>query len=159
MYMLKLTFTYKGRQWQIEGEEDQLVSFLSSFPEGETRIGSFKPISMEEKPQHKAQPSHKATSETIIDIPSPSNEEVKAYLLSKPNFTHDLFEIQEHFFERRFVSRGVEARMYNRTIHQLKEVRHEIEEEKHGKFKEIKGDIKGQKRYVFEQQLTLKVAE
>lgn len=116
-------------------------------------------MSMEVKRQRRTKPSHKTLSEPMIDLPSPSDNEVKAYLLSKPSFSHDLFDVQEHFFGRRFVSRGSEARMYNRTIHQLRVVRRAIEEEKHGRFKETHGEIRGQKRYVFEQQLTLKVAE
>ena len=148
--MLKLIFTYKGRQWQIEGEDQQIISFIASFPEGTAEINHSQPVSMGEKPRYKVKSSHTETPQSMIDEPLRSMGEVVQYLLNKPAFSHDLFEVQEHFYGRKFTSRGTEARMYNRTIHQLREARKMIERAKGGTFKETRGEIRGQKRYVFE---------
>lgn len=154
--MLKLTFTYKGRQWQLEGEDQQIVSFLASFPEGTikpyTQLDSSPDASFDPPrlPSRSGTAHRTAAKIVMIDQQLPSNEEIKEYLLTKPNFAHDLFDVQKRFFGRIFTSRREEQRMYHRTIRQLREIRRAIEQEQHGKFKEIKGEIRGQKRYVFE---------
>lgn len=157
--MLKLTFTYKGVQWQLEGEDRQITSFLSSFPQETMELSNPKPMLIGRKPHSKAKVSQETTEQIeMLDEPLHSAEEVKKYLLSQPNFSHDLFKVQEHFYGRRFSSRGEEQRMYYRTLKQLRVVRAAIAQELHGKFKEIKGEIRGQKRYVFESMQTVTLA-
>jgi hypothetical protein len=158
--MLKLTFTYKGRQWQLEGEDQQIINFLSSFPEGTLELGAQTETSFDPpRLQSHSRTPHKSTAKTaMIEQPLRSDEEVKQYLLSRPDYNHVLFEVQQHFFKRTFTSRGEESRMYHRTIRQLREVRQAIAKERHGEFREVKGNIRGQKRYVFEPLPSISIA-
>lgn len=88
-------------------------------------------------------------------ITGPSDEDVEMYIKSRPNYQHDIHQVQKHFFGKILSSRGDTTSAYHRTNRQLTAVRKKIETEEKGKFKEeyVKGSLK---RYTFEKRrLTL----
>lgn len=144
--MPTLKFTIKGVEFEYIGEEDEIVSFINRF------LGESMMPHVQAKPVSPAtSPSAIVSTETrkMIDIPAPKDEDVIAYITSKPDFSHDLFEVQKHFFGRTFKSRGTSKRMYHRTARQLRLIRRTIEEQHKGRFIETKGSERGLKRFVF----------
>jgi hypothetical protein len=71
---------------------------------------------------------------SVINLPLFPDDEVKAYIKSKPEYRHTLAEIQERFFGKAFKSRGDTSSMYHRTSRQLVDVRRLIEREENGYF-------------------------
>jgi hypothetical protein len=74
--------------------------------------------------------------ETSIRVNMPTNQEVEAFIKSKPNYEHDLRMVQNEFFGRTLSSRGPTKSMYHRTNKQLANVRKKIEKEEGRNFKE-----------------------
>ncbi|HSV49929.1 MAG TPA: hypothetical protein VLH35_06395, partial [Candidatus Acidoferrales bacterium] len=68
----------------------------------------------------------------LVDLPS--NESLMDYIMSKPDYTHDITDIQQHFFGRKFKSRGETQLMYHRMNRQLTEIRAQIEKNQDGIF-------------------------
>ncbi len=147
--MPTLKFTIHGVVFEYIGEESELVSFLNKFLSGSIPSSTqMKPILPNATPTI----MQKAKEEKMIDIPTPSDEEVINYITSEPSLSHDLFEVQRHFFKRTFMSRGNEKRMYHRTARQLRLIRKQIEKSHGGRFIATKGAKKGLKRYIFKKQ-------
>jgi hypothetical protein len=143
--MPTLKFKIKGVEFEFLGKEDEIVNFVNRFLGGSVKL----PVELEHN-SLMATPSAIVSPETkqLIDLSTPSNKEVTAYVTSKPEFSHNLFEIQQHFFGRTFKSRGNGKRMYHRTARQLRMVRKSIEKQFKGEFTETLG-AKGLKRFVF----------
>jgi hypothetical protein len=72
---------------------------------------------------------------SAINLPLFPDVEVKAFLKTKSAYRHTLAEVQEHFFGKKFGSRGESASMYHRTSRQLVDVRRLIENEENGIFR------------------------
>lgn len=134
--MPKMTYrTQDGVEFEFEGEPEEIMKLY--------QLATGRPIhTLSPKPE-KEKPIEKPMFE------SPSDKEVEAYIKSKRNYEHDMFEVQRHFFGRKLSSRGSTAHIYHRMNRQLRAIRQKIEEEEGGKFKETftKG---GLKRYTFE---------
>jgi hypothetical protein len=90
--------------------------------------------------------SSKTRRKTIL--PLPTNEEVKKYIMSKPDFAHDIADVQQHFYGTNFKSRGDTQSMYFRTSRQVVEIRKQIEKEENGQFTPYAVE-KNLMRYVF----------
>jgi hypothetical protein len=69
-----------------------------------------------------------------IRVDMPRDQEVEAFIKSKPGYEHDLHLVQNEFFGRTFSSRGADAPMYHRTNRQLTQIRRKIENEEKRKF-------------------------
>jgi len=125
--------TRDGIEFEFEGEEEEILRLYQRVV---TMVG--QPVS----------------SKTEIEDPElPSDKEVIQYIISKPNFEHDIFDVQERFFGKRFTSRDKETRrMYHRIHRQLRGVRETIEKQVKGKFVSTTGD-KGVKRYTFKKEV------
>lgn len=145
--MPTLRFKIKGVEFEYIGEEDEIVSFVNRF------LSESIALPVESKQLSPTTPSviFGTESKEILDEPAPPDEDLIKYITSKPDFAHDLFEIQEHFFGMHFSSRDKKTqRMYHRTARQLRLVRQLIEKKYEGKFIETKGTrLRGLKRFVF----------
>jgi hypothetical protein len=148
--MVKLKFTIKGIEFEYEGEPLEVQTFFQRLMNGQQ-------IPMDKLSPHEAPLTQdKPSKRKIVDITLKPDTKIKEYIISKPNYKHTLFEIQEQFYGTKFKSRGETGRMYHKTSKQLKRVRKEIETEQKGKFQEVLGED-GTKRFTFEksQQVTL----
>ncbi len=92
-------------------------------------------------------------SPDVVDMPAHPDDKVIDYITSKPDFSHDLLEVQRFFFGQVFKSRGKTKRMYHRTARQLRMVRKIIESRYEGVFVSRLGSD-GVKRFVFKKQRT-----
>jgi len=147
--MPTLKFKAKGVEFEYIGEQDELVSFLNKFLSGSMALSNqAQPVTPTVAPTT----THRIDKEGMIDFSLPPMEKVLEYVTSKPDFTHDLVEIQKHFFARKFESRREGKRMYHKTRRQLSLVRKTIEEKYNGKFTETKGSKRGMKRYIFKRE-------
>jgi hypothetical protein len=125
--MAKITYrTKEGEEYFIEADEEaQVIRLLRQI-------------------KHLNQPSPRTSISEAIDKKTekrerfslPRDKDVETFLLSQPNYEHDLFMVQKHFFNRTFPSRRETAPMYHRTIRQLRLIRQKIEKEKGVKFRE-----------------------
>ena len=124
-------FEYIGDDYEIERFVHRLLSRGIQFPPAQTRLPESELIRLPPKPvpQTKQQ----------LDLKTPPDDEVMKYIMSKPNYAHDLFEVQEHFFGRTFSSRGNTTRMYHRTADQLRMVRDAIADSEDGMWKSVLG--------------------
>ncbi|MHC1586269.1 MAG: hypothetical protein ACXQTV_01840 [Candidatus Hecatellaceae archaeon] len=77
----------------------------------------------------------------------PDQETLIRYILSKPNFEHNLFEVAEHFLGRRLSSSGPDAKTYNALYRRLERVRRKIEVDYGGKFEAVWVHGKGGELY------------
>lgn len=151
--MPTLKFTIKGVEFQYVGDQDEVVSFIKRFlSESVTLPAQAKQVSPKTSIF-----TQRIGPEEIIDKPIPSDEKVIEYITSKPDFSHDLFDVQTYFFGITFKSRGKEQRMYHRTARQLRMVRQVIEKQHDGKFKAVKGAKRGLKRFVFKKSPTANI--
>jgi hypothetical protein len=149
--MPTLKFTIKGVEFQYEAEEEQILRFINRFRAGDVTM----PIQTKPILRSQVEASQEETTQKVVDLDLPTDDEVIKYITSKPKFSHDLFEVQRAFFNQTFKSRGVERRMYHRTARQLRLVRQFIEEKFNGKFMEEKSDTPGMKRFVFQPSSTI----
>ncbi len=153
----KLKFRYKGFEYEYDGDPLDLLPFIQQLQS----LGGEPDAS-----QTKLTPETQSTSSKVvspseiefaeqdqIDYPTMPDETVKQYIMSKPAYQHNLFEIQEHFYQRTFKSRGETQRMYHRTAKQLRKIRKEIASEQQGKFIEAFGEG-GIKRFMFKKEET-----
>lgn len=123
-------------------EQQEIVDFVNGFSDRAMELNiQTKPISLKAKSQESRQ-------EGMVDLPAIPDREVMEYIKSKPNFAHNLFEVQERFFGRRFTSRGNTKRMYHRTARQLRLIRPKIERQHKGKFEEEISEH-GVKQFIF----------
>ena len=114
--LVKLRFKIKGTEIECEGTVEEIGKIISGFIGGNFEVLGLgeEEINLKEKIP---------TQETLIN-----------YIVSKPNFEHNIFEIQEHFFGRKFSSHGVDEKKYNALYRRLVRVRKKIEEEYGGRF-------------------------
>ena len=145
--MATLKFKIKGVEFEYVGQEDEIISFINRF------LGESITFPVQAK-QVSPTATQRTTQKEMIDYPSPPDKEIIEYITSKPNFSHNLFEIQNHFFGQTFKSRGPSKRMYHRTSRQMRLIRRTIEEQYNGKFIETKGPGKGLKRFIFKKSTT-----
>lgn len=145
-----LKFKIKGVEFEYVGDQGEIISFVNRFLGGSVAL-PVKP----ERSSSAISPSVivSAESEDLVDLPAPSDKEVVAYVTSKPEFRHTLFDVQKQFFGTTFKSRGKTKRMYHRTARQLRAIRELIEKEFEGKFVETLG-AKGLKEFVFKKSYT-----
>lgn len=124
-----IEFEYIGEPLEIE----QLVQRLTTIASLNTPAQQHFPLLSEPLVQAKNKQSPTRVRPSITR-PLPSNEDVKRYILSKPDYEHDITDIQRHFFGTNFKSRGETGVMYHRTARQVIEVRALIEKEQDGEF-------------------------
>lgn len=117
--LVKLRFKVKGVDVECEGDVDEINRILSEL----FTKGYVSEVKYEED-----------KDELSLKKKIPSQEVLIKYITSKPNFEHDIFEIQEHFFGRRFSSHGSDEKKYNALYRRLVRVREKIEKEFGGKF-------------------------
>ncbi len=113
--MVKLKFRVKGAEIECEGTPEEISKIISTLFKGEVEGLSLR-------------------EENLKEEKIPSQEALIRYITSKPNFEHNIFEIQEHFFGRKFGSHGLDAKKYNALYRKLARVREKIQEEYDGKF-------------------------
>lgn len=113
--------TKDGIEFEFEGQEDEVLRLYHKVA-GVTDE-SKKPI------------SETMRTESNIRINMPTDQEVEAFIKSKPDYEHDLHTVQKEFFGKKFASRGASAPMYHRTNRQLTMVRKKIEDKEGRKFK------------------------
>lgn len=144
--MPTLKFTIKGVPFEYVGNQHEIIDFINGF------LGGSIVLPAQAKPTTPSLQSvtlkTEADVEEMIDVPAPLDEEVERYITSKPDFSHNLFEVQRIFFGKTFTSRGNTKRMYHRTARQLRLIRKQIEKEYKGKFIEETGEH-GLKQFTF----------
>lgn len=80
----------------------------------------------------------------------PSYQEIKEYILSRPNYEHTLHDVHMQLCGRPLVSHGETKSMYHAVAHQARRARKEIEMEQKGTFHEVVLDTKHNvKQYIF----------
>jgi hypothetical protein len=121
--MVRMTYKTKDVEFTFEGQEDEVLRLYYKI----TGLNV-------ESPQPTKNTNIILRSELRVDMPT--EQEVEAFIKSKPNYEHDLHMIQKEFFGRTFMARGTTASMYHRTNRQVKLVREKIEKETGAKFKE-----------------------
>ncbi len=114
--MVKLRFKVRGIEVECEGSVEEIDKIISGLIGG-----NYEEVSLERE-------------EVSIKEKIPTQETLINYIVSKPNFEHNIFEIQDHFFGRRFGSHGPDAKKYNALYRRLVRVRGKIEKEHGGKF-------------------------
>jgi hypothetical protein len=166
--MPALKFTIRGVEFQFIGEQDEITAFLNRFI-GENpnssehgspyRVRTLKKTDLEpiETPTELVFRSDSEQVEPlkISDWPLPDDDAIINYIISKPQYIHDLLEIQEKFFGKVFHSRGKDARMYHRTARQLECVRGIIEKRFNGTFKGESAGKRNLRRFVFVKTATI----
>lgn len=127
--MPKLSFFIDGHPVEFEGTVEEVANFLKIVQK--ERI----PLTTSEQERKKLQilAEEKATVKKAKQK-MPSVKEVKAYILSQPNYRHSTFKIQKHFFGRTFKARGVSEGLYHDFLTLATEARHQIEREQRGHF-------------------------
>lgn len=150
--MAKLKFKKGGIEFELIGEPWEIESFVQRIFSSEAQIAPSqrrltpKTVLTEPGPYPLSQSGFTKVGELKRELPT--DRRVLRYVLSKPNFGHNLFEVQEEFFGARFKSRGETRHMYHKTARQLRRIRKKIETEEKGKFEEIFGEG-GVKQFVF----------
>ncbi len=117
-----------GKDFVFEYEVDTLEDALRFFDHVYSRkghIGKGYTARAEREPIEKPQ-------RELHKLKFPSKEEIKNYILGKPDFEHTSREIQEHFFGFTFTSRGEYKRDFLRLAELLRQVRREIAQEHDG---------------------------
>lgn len=153
----KLRFTFAGIEYEWEGDPIAIVPFIQQLSRS---IGKYDSSQMKLVSEHAStltartpRPQSKFTKQGKVDYPPISDEDVKQYILSKPDYRHTLFEVQMSFYNRIFKSRRETQLMYHRTAKQLRRIRNEIATEQKGKFQEILVEG-GVKQFVFKRELS-----
>lgn len=153
--MGKLKFKIAGVEYEYEGDLMEIIPFIQRvsgyLSSSQTRLASEAQLATATLSQSQL------TKRGALDLPLPSDESVKRYILDKPDFRHTLFDVQAHFFGTKFKSRGESRRMYHRTAKQLRKIRKEIEEEHKGDFQEIFAEG-GVKQFIFRKRADISVA-
>jgi len=123
-----LRFKIKDIVFEYIGEHKDMIQFIQELMASPFDI-TVTPIQPQE--------AHKISTK---EMSLPSNEDVLAYIVSRPNYQHTLYDVQKHFFGRAFITTDKETLgMYFKTMKQVKEVRNEIEKRYHGKFEKKRG--------------------
>ena len=146
--MASLKFTIKGVEFQFEGTEQEVLRFINQFFGASMSLPEHAPIAFEKT--NAEETTRKVDKPKAIELPLPSDNELINYITSKPQFSHDILEIQDHFFGRRFSSRGADQRMYHRIARKLRSVRALIEKQWDGNFKQVPSEQRNLKRFTFE---------
>lgn len=128
--MKTLKFKYGGAEFEFPVEtDDEAVAFIHKL----LSVPFETPFA-----DRKKEPIHPLSEPPKVEIASqrlPPDEAVMEYITSKTDFKHNLFDVQERFFGRRFSSRGKETKsMYHKTHRQLRKVHKKIEKKYGGKF-------------------------
>ena len=157
----KLRFKVAGIEYEYDGDPIDLVPFIQQL---QTLAGNFDASQTKltvETPSTLTAVVPPAQSKFAehgkLDVPSKPDMLVKRYIMSKPDYRHTLFEVQNHFFGRTFKSRGQTQRMYHRTAKQVRKIRKEIETEERGVFEEVFAEG-GVKQFVFRKKADISLA-
>jgi len=166
--MPSLKFSIRGVQYEYIGGQEEIIAFLERFADQGAhptehkmtqRIAEEHGIESSSQRSSQMNPTQRTKPETepikITDLPLPDDETVMNYILSKPQYTHDLVEIQQKFFSRTFQSRGKDQRMYHRTARQLELVRKTIEKRFGGTFKGEPAGKRNLRRFIFVKTATI----
>lgn len=121
-----------GKDFVVEYEADTLEDALKFFDHVYSRKG------------HAGEAFETRAERELIETPLqepqklkfPPKEEIKNYILGKPDFEHTSREIQEHFFGFTFTSRGEYKREFLRLAELLRQVRREIAQKHNGTWQE-----------------------
>jgi hypothetical protein len=118
--MVKLRFKMGGMEFESEGSIEEIKELIARLVAEGYRT---ERISEGEK---------ESLKEYI-----PDQETLVKFILSKPNFEHNLFEVAEHFFGRKITSSGLDARRYNALYRRLERARKKIERDYGGHFEAV----------------------
>jgi len=156
--------TLKFRKGEIEfeysGEPEDIKRLIEGLTHPQSQIaehaihssaGGHKELEAAEQPLF-----FQEKNRLLVDLPS--SDEIKKYILSHPDFAHDIMDVQRHFFGRTFKARGETQLMYHRTNKQLREVRAQIEREQNGYFAPFPIE-KNLIKYIFKKNTALEVVK
>jgi hypothetical protein len=133
-----IEFEYVGETTEIEGLINRLTTIEGANEPTQTRLinsasnNLASSIAIHRKLVE--EPVYPRARIRASAFPLFPDSDVKSYIKSKPEYRHNLLEIQEHFYGKTFKSRGDTAAMYHKTSRQLVEVRRQIEREENGVF-------------------------
>ncbi|WP_309492655.1 hypothetical protein [Candidatus Hecatella orcuttiae] len=125
---VKLRFKVKGVFFECVGTPPEINEVIKRLVGGKYLVESLPSGGPPSPPE--AEPSEEIDLKEKI----PQQKNLILYITSKPNFEHNIFEIQERFFGQRFDSRGSQAKKYNALYRRLVRAREKIEEEYGGRF-------------------------
>jgi len=117
--LVKLRFRVGGMEFESEGSIDEIKELIAK-------------LAAEGYRTEKISGERESLREFI-----PDQETLVRFILSKPNFEHNLFEVAEHFFGRRITSSGLDARRYNALYRRLERARKKIERDYGGHFEAV----------------------
>lgn len=150
--MPTLKVKIKGQDVEVNLTMGEFIQLLNEGKEPQPQI----PIQMQaktsiphEEHKHSSHKRERRADEPQIDVQLQPIAEVKKYILSQPNFSFNLFDLQEHFFGKRFASGGETFSMYHKTYQQAATIRRQIEREHGGKFV-VEVGVGGINQYVFQ---------
>lgn len=152
--MAKLKFRIAGVDFEYDGDASDVERLIERLLRNTTRFTPSQTFLTTEPLSAKTPlptPQSELTSRGEIRLRLRPNEEIKQYILDKPRYRHNLFEVQTAFFGKTFKSRGETRHMYHKTARQLRQIRKQIEHEKRGKFK-ARLQEGGIKQFIFEEE-------
>jgi hypothetical protein len=150
--MARLRQDPKGN-FEWEGTPQELLSIYD-----ELKQRTEKTIQITDTVLHKFEPSN--AIHTPIDLSSrlleyqqlnekmPTIDQLTVYILSKPNFEHDILDVETHFFKKQIKSRKY-GRLYRELRARLENARKSIEASKHGAFERRSARPRNLKVYTF----------
>lgn len=144
--MGSLKFRIKGVEFQYDGEPEELMAFINRFLSENEESHEYVAPKFPRKEKAKMENIEPIK---IANLPLPNDADIVKYITSKPNFTHDLLEIQRKFYGKIFSSRGKEQRMYHKTARQLRAIREIIERQYKGEFIDEPAGQRNLKRFSF----------
>ncbi|MHC1586469.1 MAG: hypothetical protein ACXQTV_02860 [Candidatus Hecatellaceae archaeon] len=118
--MVKLRFRIGDMEFESEGSIEEIKELIAR-------------LAAEGLKTEKLEAGERGSLKSFI----PDQETLIRYILSKPNFEHNLFEVAEHFFGRKISSSGVDSKMYNALYRRLERARRKIERDYGGKFEAV----------------------
>ncbi|MHC1563885.1 MAG: hypothetical protein ACXQTF_00970 [Candidatus Hecatellaceae archaeon] len=118
--MVKLRFRIRGMEFESEGNIEEIKELIARLvSEG-----------------YRTEKIFEGEKESLKEY-IPDQETLVRFILSKPNFEHNLFEVAEHFFGRKITSSGIDARRYNALYRRLERARKKIERDYGGRFEAV----------------------
>lgn len=134
-----MRFKSGDKEFEFEGENVEILELYDEIVKRLEGVVAPKPV----------EPVRIPAKRGIEFFKLPSDDDLISFILSKPKYSHDIVEVQEHFFGKRIPSRA-NPRLYRKLAQQLFRVRKIIEEKEQGRFQTITSPSRNLKRYVFE---------
>ena len=138
--MAKLRFKIQGVEFEYVGDDYEIERFIHRLLTRGLPMSPTQTLLPESKSiPTTTQPVYIPSPDEQIDLETPPDSEIADYIMSKQNYAHEIFEVQDHYFGKTFPSRGNTRRIYQRTAEQLRRVRRKIAETQNGTWKSILG--------------------